>query len=572
LSNSVSLNQKHPVIWVYLFFLYFSFVYQMIIYISGLSHFGGLRQSLLMSVVWLIPVLLWPSKTKWITAVIGGVLWVASMAGLGYWTIYQQDFSQSVIFILFESSLEEGGEFIYSYYRWWHTLVFGIFSVIPYLLWKRIVPLELPLASRCKFVVVFLLIFFWPLINGYLFKGLDFQESRYAQMLRMEPAAPWNLVVGYAKYRDQLKEMNNLLDENSKLPPIPGLIEENPDSNKTLVLVIGESTNRQRMSLYGYSRKTTPMLGGIRDELFVFNDVVTPRPFTIEALQQVLSFADQKDIGAYFTQHTLLNMMKQAGYDITWITNQQTQTQRNTMLTTFSQMADHQIYLNNNRLQNAGQYDETVIEPFRNALSSTTSKKMIVIHLLGTHRKYDYRYPDSFNKFTNQQGVPSWVESRLVEEYNSYDNSILYNDYVVSSLIDELRKMNSDSALVYFSDHGEEVYDTPGNLFCGRNEAKPTSAMYTVPFIVWASETYKRHNNTTLWSDYENRPYSTSDFIYTWADIAGLDFSLNNEKRSIVSDEYTKYPRWIGDPSRPNLLRRYNDVIRDNQSIAMSKS
>lgn len=64
---------------------------------------------------------------------------------------------------------------------------------------------------------------------------------------------------------------------------------------KTLVLVIGESTTRQHMSLYGYTRPTTPKLEALRGQLTVFNEVFASRPYTIEALQQILTFADQEN-------------------------------------------------------------------------------------------------------------------------------------------------------------------------------------------------------------------------------------------------------------------------------------
>ena len=77
--------------------------------------------------------------------------------------------------------------------------------------------------------------------------------------------------------------------------------------------------------------------------------------------------------------------MKQAGYKTYWITNQQTITKRNTMLTTFSKQADEQFYLNNNREQNARQYDGDVLDPFAKVLAEDAPRKFIVVHLLGTH-------------------------------------------------------------------------------------------------------------------------------------------------------------------------------------------
>lgn len=128
------------------------------------------------------------------------------------------------------------------------------------------------------------------------------------------------------------------------------------DAPRTLVLVIGESTQRGRMSLYGYPRETTPELDALHKTdpgLTVFNNVVTSRPYTIEILQQALTFADEKNPDWYLTKPSLMNMMKQAGYKTFWITNQQTMTARNTMLTVFSKQTDKQFYMNQQRTQSA---------------------------------------------------------------------------------------------------------------------------------------------------------------------------------------------------------------------------
>lgn len=130
----------------------------------------------------------------------------------------------------------------------------------------------------------------------------------------MEPAAPWHLVLGYKKYREQLHDIEQHLLVNKKLPPLVNLTDKNKHTSNTLVLLIGESTNSQRMSLYGYKRNTTPQLDALKDELLVFENVYAARPYTIEALQQVLIFADAKSPNVYLTKPTLINLMKQAGY------------------------------------------------------------------------------------------------------------------------------------------------------------------------------------------------------------------------------------------------------------------
>lgn len=563
------LIKKFPITWLYFFFFFFSGVFQLFLFFSGHSGFSGLRESLIYGALPLIPILLWPHKVKLLAALIGLSMLAAASASLGYWMIYGQEFSQSAIFIIFESNMAESYEFITSYLRWWHVFIFVVFSIIPIFIWKNIQPITMSAPKRYALATFFLLISVWPAINTGLIKRAGYDEGVYHLMQRMEPAAPWNLVFGYTKYKAQLAAMQNLLDENNHTPPLAEFSESNSESTKTLVLVIGESTNRQRMSLYGYSRKTTPRLDALRDELFVFDDVVTPRPYTIEALQQVLSFADSKHPEDFFLKPTLLNMMKQAGYEVSWITNQQTQTRRNTMLTMLSQMADYQVYLNNNRTQNASQYDEVVIDPFIAVLNTPAKKKLIVIHLLGTHRAYAYRYPQQYDQFSSAKDAPPWIRNEILEEYNSYDNSILYNDYVVSALIEELKKTQENSALVYLSDHGEEVFDTPAHLFTGRDEANPLPAMYTIPFMVWASPKYKAVNETGSWSNYETRPYTSADFIYTWADIAGIEFKAMDHSRSVLSEHFSLKPRWIGNPANQNSLKDYSVIEKVTEKLVL---
>ncbi|TNE78118.1 MAG: phosphoethanolamine transferase CptA [Gammaproteobacteria bacterium] len=565
---------KHPILWAYLFIAFFSLSYQLPIYATGMSGFAGLREVILFSMAWLIPIFLIPQHSRKWLALAGIIMWPAALVSLFYFIIYGQEFSQSAIFIAFESNVAEGSEFIQSYWKWWFTLPLAAFAVIPVWMWRNTRPLEMPVRKRYTYALVFSLITFWPFIGTAVFEpDKSIANAAEHQFTRIEPTAPWNLVIGYHKYLQQMDDMTELLNKNRQIEPLQHLVASKDSLPDTVVLVIGESTNRQRMSLYGYQRPTTPRLDALRDngELLVYNDVVSPRPYTIEALQQILSFADSKNPERFFTEPTLINMMKQAGYEITWITNQQTQTRRNTMLTTFSQMADHQIYLNNNREQNASQYDGAVLEPFTEALNNPASKQLIVVHLLGTHRAYHYRYPPEFAQFNDHEGAPAWITPDLTEEYNSYDNAILYNDMVVSALIDDTRAKGDDSLLIYFSDHGEEVYDNPNELFTGRNEGDPSTAMYTVPFMVWTSPAFRQQRDLSDWRNAVERPYSNAYFIYTFADMVGLDFDGMDYSASLVSKQFTSHPRWIGDPSNPGSLKDYSSIERAEGTMTIAQ-
>ncbi|EJM49642.1 putative membrane-associated, metal-dependent hydrolase, partial [Pseudomonas sp. GM33] len=478
-------------VWLFVFFWYFSGITQLLIQLTGTSGFTGFRQAFVMSAIWLAPMLLFPKQTRVMAAVIGVVLWACSMASLGYFFIYQQEFSQSVIFIMFESNVAEAGEYMTQYFAWWMIPAFLAHSAFAYFLWTRLRPVYLARGKAiAAAVAIVVAVVGYPLIKqtsrtGSFAEGFDKFETR------IEPAVPWQMAVAYHRYLETLAGMQDMLNSASRIAPLHNLEDAMANTPATLVLVIGESTNRQRMSLYGYPRQTTPELDKLKDQLDVFDNVITPRPYTIEALQQVLTFADEENPDLYLSTPSLVSMMKQAGYKTFWITNQQTMTKRNTMLTTFSEQADEQVYLNNNRNQNAAQYDGDVIEPFNKALADAAPRKLIVVHLLGTHMSYQYRYPSTFDKFQDRNGVPAGVRDDQVPTYNSYDNAVLYNDFVVSSLIKDYAKTDPNGFLLYLSDHGEDVFDSAGHSTLGRNENKPTAPMYTIPFMAWASPKWR---------------------------------------------------------------------------------
>jgi heptose-I-phosphate ethanolaminephosphotransferase len=121
--------------------------------------------------------------------------------------------------------------------------------------------------------------------------------------------------------------------------------------------------------------------------------------------------------------------------------------------------------------------------------------------------------------------------------------------------VKKFKNSKSNDFITYFSDHGEEVYDNPQRLFAGRNEAAPTSPMYTVPFIIWRSESWKKNNKLTETKKIIHRAYSISDFIHTWSDLAGISFKEFDASRSIVSPLFSQHPVWIGDPKKPEKLR-----------------
>ncbi len=74
--------------WMFGFFWYFSGITQLLIYCSNSAGFVGLRQSLLLSTLWMIPLLLFPNQTRPLAALLGIPLWLCSLIGFSYFLIY----------------------------------------------------------------------------------------------------------------------------------------------------------------------------------------------------------------------------------------------------------------------------------------------------------------------------------------------------------------------------------------------------------------------------------------------------------------------------------------------------
>lgn len=551
---------------IILFFTYFSSALQLYISLSGHSNFIGLRDSIIYSLIWLIPVLFFPNHTRKIAAIYGIIVGGLSLISLAYFVIYRQEFSQSVFFIMAESNFNESNEYIQQYLSFKLIAVLVVYILVALFLWKQVKPVYVQ--NKTKWMVSLLIAIYalMPLAISVMVKKTSFEKAGAHLLSRMETTVPWQLMSSYIAYRSQLSNMENILNNLQFLPSLENLTDSNGETPRTLVLIIGESTTRTRMGIYGYNRNTTPMIEQFKKEnpnLLVFNDVVSSRPYTIEILEQALTFADERHPDLYLTQPSLIHLMKQAGYKTFWITNQQTMTKRNTMLTMFSKQTDKQYYMNNDRNQSARQYDDAVIQPFKEVLTDPAKKKFIVIHLLGTHMKYEFRYPKSseYNVFQDKTGIPFNIDDDNAKVYNSYDNAISYNDYVMTTLFNTFKQSHDNGFMLYFSDHGEEVYQTPPYDVLGRNEKAPTKPMYTIPFILWQSSSWlKTHPNN--YQAYVDRKFSSQDLIHTWSDLAGLSYNLYQPEKSLVNPNFKPSIRWIGDPYDKKGLVDFDKLVK----------
>ena len=541
--------------WTYLLFWYLTSATQLLLSVSSVTSFEGLKDTTLTAIFWLIPIFLIPKHTKKVSAALGVAIWLFALPAFGYFLIYKQELSQSLIFIIFESNNAESSEYIKNYFSLSILIKLIIFSIIPILIWKKI-PHNLNISNKKRFIfaLIVLVIFLAYSVKKAMVAGTS--SAGYKSLNKhLVSAPPWQLILGYSNYQRELKEVESFLIKFNKSAPLDNFSELKKPSPTTVVIVIGESSTRLHFGLYGYHRDTNPKLSSIKDELSIFKNVYASRPNTIESLEQILSFADQAQPDLYKTKPTLIAMMKQSGYKTFWISNQQTLTARNTILTTFAKQTDKQIWLNNARSQNSYSFDEKVLEPFSETLRDNAEKKFIIVHLIGTHMSYKYRYPESFDHYKDSKNLYAGLSEDKIQKINEYDNAIRYNDSIVYDLIQRLKSTKQHSMLTYFSDHGDDVYDSKNHEFQGRNEYAPTLPMYAVPFITWSSSNWFT-NHLIKNPEILERQYSNADFIYTWSELMGITYKGFDETKSIVSKKFKDHPIIVGNPYDTKSLKK----------------
>ncbi len=294
----------------------------------------------------------------------------------------------------------------------------------------------------------------------------------------------------YSKWQEGLRVVKELKEH------INSIIESKKNSVKyigkeqkrVVVFIIGESSTRANWSLYGYKRDTTPKLNSIKDELLVVNNATAAGAITIPSVERMLTAATKKRPNLWRDSPSILQYAKMAGYKTYWITNHTTD--KNGILRALASSANSFIITNKGSSRGEGSFDKALLKPFKEALEDSANKKLIVVHMLGSHPAYNFRYPKEFSKFTynfddkvmqdlKAKGIAKWA---LVFR-NLYDNSIFYSDYIRYNLINILKQSKdaNSSMLLYISDHGEDVCHH--NNFSGHNPK--AKEQWMVPMVLW---------------------------------------------------------------------------------------
>ena len=306
---------------------------------------------------------------------------------------------------------------------------------------------------------------------------------------------------------------------------------------KNIILIIGESLQRGHMSLYGYGVKNTPLLEGLEasGNLIKFSDTISPYGTTNQVLMRLLNFSDYESERkrAWFRNLSIIDMFKLSGYRTFWISNQEAFGAHALSAKSAADRADAESFLSKSNLYETVRIkpDGVLLPLINQAKAGQSERNFYVIHLIGSHMDYSLRYPEGFGKF-GAADVKAKLTSKQKDVVAYYDNSVLYNDFVINEIFKIFS--DGDSLIVYLSDHGENLYEN-GRLGHGM-ESRFT---YEIPLIFIASREFLS-DHAKLWQRLaaaKDKPFMSDDLAHLLADIIGVaPLEFDEHKSPIRAD------------------------------------
>ena len=334
--------------------------------------------------------------------------------------------------------------------------------------------------------------------------------------------------------------------------------EHSATAPEVYVMVVGETARTHNFSLYGYPRNTNPLLSktpGIK----AFPNVTTQSNTTHKSVPMLLSAASAEDFERLFHEKGILAAFKEAGFHTVFISNQ---LPNHSFIDFLGEQADEHYFLKKEDASQGNHYDEDLLQkldeilPLADASSSAHyhyryRKLFVVLHSYGSHFNYQERYPRSFAYFKPDSRSEAKSENRR-DLLNAYDNTIRYTDYILHGIIERLQKWEGvqtktdgvycqpTSAMLYTSDHGENIFDDERSLFL---HAAPKASDYElhVPFIIWTSDGFSKQYPDILKALGENRSkqvQSSLSAFHTMLGIGGIQTRYRLDEYSVASGKY----------------------------------
>ena len=299
------------------------------------------------------------------------------------------------------------------------------------------------------------------------------------------------------------------------------------DSAEVYVLVIGETARAQNFQLYGYNRPTNPRLSKCQG-LCVFQHVLSQSNTTHKSVPMLLSAASATDHSRLYEERSLISAFREAGFHTTFLSNQQP---NHSFIDFFGAEAHDFVFIRDDvksasttsDAADEAHSDLNLLPYLERILAAHRQRELIVVHTYGSHFNYRDRYsrrdaffmPDSPTE-AKPSNRPSLV--------NAYDNSLRVTDRLLADIIAMLDKRGCQAAMLYTSDHGENIFDDHRERFLHASPV-PSAHDIRVPLIVWTSTAYRQHYSPLVKAMHDNRlkdVESSRSVFPTMLSLAGI--------------------------------------------------
>lgn len=302
---------------------------------------------------------------------------------------------------------------------------------------------------------------------------------------------------------------------------------------RVLIIVTGETARAENFSLNGYARDTNPELK--KRDITYFSQ--TSSCGTATAVSVPCMFSNLKRSGyshrAGLAHENLLDVFGHAGIKTEWWENNtgdKNVADRATMHS-FSNANDPRFCTANECL------DDAMIDQLDTWLSNVKGDSVLVLHQLGSHGPaYYQRYTPEFARFTPEckTGEIGTCDRQAV--VNTYDNTILYTDHILSSVIDHLkaRENSIDPAMIYMSDHGESLGEN-GLYLHGAPYIIAPSQQTHVPFVLWQGAEMKASVDAGCLTKRAGEDASHDNLFHTALGLMAVKTSVYTPKLDVLS-------------------------------------
>ena len=305
------------------------------------------------------------------------------------------------------------------------------------------------------------------------------------------------------------------------------------DSDSTLyILVIGEAARYDNFSLNGeYKRKTNPLLARLSN-LVLYTHAYAEANATDLSVPLMITRATANDPMQAYREKTVLGAFQEAGYHTAWLSTESSPIQYL-----------HNIFPSIDTVWMASDdaLDEVLFTPCKNLMNNKqglcASNSLIVLHTKGSHLNYQDRYPENFAVFQPclQRGESNGNFDRQLM-INTYDNTILYTDYILHSLIQILDSTGRSACLIYMPDHGENLCDDERKLWV-HGSYEGSQWEYHVPLMVWYSDAFLQRypNKISALKANRDKRITSQVLFHTLCDMADLR-EVVDARYSLLSD------------------------------------